>query len=198
MEHHGDGWAPRSGRRHAGSFVAVVAGAASVLVALSSCSTGHPATKYGGLPSWLPKSTLPVHRIVQASSSQPKLAVEGDTVSVALTSGRVMATVVGPEVPTTGRYPVPATTPCMFTMTLTQATGAIRIDPADFTILDQQGGIHHPNLSIDGAVAPSTVLPGQAVTLQIDEVLPTGNGQLRWAPGGAGPIVSWDFAVEID
>jgi hypothetical protein len=28
--------------------------------------------------------------------------------------------------------------------------------------------------------------------------LPTGNAQLRWAPGTAKPVVSWDFEVEID
>ena len=39
---------------------------------------------------------------------------------------------------------------------------------------------------------------GKAVTLSVSDVLPTGEGQLRWAPEGPEPIVSWDFDVEID
>jgi hypothetical protein len=42
------------------------------------------------------------------------------------------------------------------------------------------------------------VARGRTVTLTVTTVLPTGNGQLRWAPAGARPVVSWDFDVEID
>jgi hypothetical protein len=42
------------------------------------------------------------------------------------------------------------------------------------------------------------VAPGQTVSLTVSDVLPTGNGRLRWTPTGAKPTVSWDFDVEID
>ena len=48
------------------------------------------------------------------------------------------------------------------------------------------------------APLPRAVAPGRTVTLTVSDVLPTGNGRLRWAPQGAAPIVSWDFDVEID
>jgi hypothetical protein len=71
--------------------------------------------------------------------------------------------------PEEGQFPVPATTPCTFTITLA-----------------------------GGGPPPASAAPGKTVTLTISAVLPTGNGQLQWAPQGGRPVVSWDFDVEID
>lgn len=170
----------------------------SCAVAVGVTACGTTTADYGGLPSWLPTSTMPVHHVVKASADQPQLGVEGDTMSVILAAGQVNVTVVGPDGTTQGRYPVPATTPCAFVVTFDDAAGSVPINPADFTIVDEMGNVHHPQLSIDGTSPPTHVPAGQPVNLRIDEVLPTGGGQLRWSAGGPAAIASWDFSVEID
>ena len=110
-----------------------------------------------------------------------------------------MATAVGPQVPEEGEFPVPSTSPCSFVLTFAAASGAVPIDPGAFTITDDNGHLHHPNLrSMSGGPAPRSVPAGKTVSMRVNEVLPTGNGALSWAPAGGKPIVSWDFDVEID
>jgi hypothetical protein len=136
---------------------------------------------------------------VVASESRPWLAIEGDTVAVHLNHGHVLATAVGPSVPAEGQFPVPPTTPASFQLTLTAASGIVPIAASDFTIMDELGRLHHPRVAIAGAGRlPSHVSPGRTLTLTLEDVLPVGNGQLRWTPEGSRPIVSWDFDVEID
>lgn len=155
--------------------------------------------RYGGIPSWLPKATLPVGRTVTASAAHPWPAIEGDTVSVHLVHGRVLATAVGPAVPEQGRFPVPSTSPCSFTVTFTAASGDVPLSANAFTIVDEFGHLHHPRVtSTGGGSPPLQVAAGRTVSLTVSDVLPTGNGQLRWASEGTTPIVSWDFDVELD
>ncbi|HWX43708.1 MAG TPA: hypothetical protein VNY52_00130 [Solirubrobacteraceae bacterium] len=140
-----------------------------------------------------------MNRVLQASRAHPALTIQGDTVSVALPSGRVLATAVGPEVPEEGRFPVPATSPCTFVVTFAHPAGAIPITASAFTFLDEHGHVRHPRATAMGGGPPPRFLrPGRAVSLKVYDVLPTGNGSLTWAPLGGRPIVSWDFDVEID
>ena len=74
----------------------------------------------------------------------------------------------------------------------------VPLSQAAFTILDEQGNLHRPSVTVAGGALPADILPGQKVTLIVKDVLPTGAGDLRWSPEGAKPIVSWDFDVEID
>jgi hypothetical protein len=154
--------------------------------------------RYGGLPSWLPGAQVPTGRVVEASAAHPWLAIEGDTVSVHLARGQVLATAVGPAVPAEGQFPVPSTSPCSFTVTLGRAAGTVPIRPADFTIIDELGRLHHPRVTAPGGPPPEEAAPGRTVTLIVRDVLPVGSGMLRWSPGTARPVVSWDFDVEID
>jgi hypothetical protein len=155
--------------------------------------------KYGGLPSWLPNAKIPVERILQASRAHPALAIQGNTVSVHLAVGRVLATAVGPTVPEDGRFPVPATSPCTFIVTFAAASGVIPLSAKAFTLIDELGHVRHPRVTaIGGGALPRQVLPGRPMSLKVYDVLPTGDGGLIWAPGGTRPIVSWDFDVEID
>jgi hypothetical protein len=118
---------------------------------------------------------------------------------VHLAGARVLVTAVGPQVPAQGRVPVPATTPCRFLVTFVAASAPIPLKPGAFTIADELHRLHHPRVStLGGGPVPARVRPGQHLTIALDEVLPTGNGQLRWSPSAAKPIVSWDFAVEMD
>jgi len=167
--------------------------------ARGSSAASASAGKYGQIPSWLPKAKVAVGRRAQASAADPWLAIEGDSVVVDLPAGRVLATAVGPAVPEEGRFPVPATSPCAFTVTFTAAAGAVPLSPTAFTILDELGRLHHPRVTAaGGGPAPALVARGRTVILTVSGVLPTGNGQLRWTPVGSRPVVSWDFDVEID
>jgi hypothetical protein len=169
--------------------------AAAVVVSLPNGSS----SKYGNLPSWLPDSKVPVGRVVDASAAHPWLAVQGDTVHVDLARGNVMVTTVGPRVPEIGEVPVPSTSLCTFAVTFTSAAGVVPVTPRAFTIRDEFGNFHYPKVTVPGGGAvPSEISPGKRLTLDISDVLPTGEGQLRWAPEGHDPIVSWDFDVEID
>jgi hypothetical protein len=179
----------------AGGAVGCSAQARPAPAAKSTASGG----KYGKLPSWLPKPTVQVGRVVQASAAHPRLGIEGDTIVVHVGSGRVTATAVGPQVPEEGKFPVPATSPCAFDVTLTKATTTIALPRADFTVLDEQGHLHYLHITAHGGGrAPAAIRPGQTVTLVMRAVLPTGSGTLRWSPRSPRPVASWDFDVEID
>jgi len=181
--------------------LAILAGGAWRLAASQANHPARPASssRYGGLPSWLPKPTVKVGRIVHASAAHPRLGIEGDTFAVRVGAATALATAVGPEVPEEGQFPVPATTPCTFLLTFTRATGVIPLTSHAFTVRDELGQLHYLKISNQGGgPVPSALHPGQTLTLVMRTVLPTGSGTLRWSPGLAWPLVSWDFDVEID
>lgn len=165
-------------------------------------TTGKKSTTaggYGTIPSWLPKATVPVGRVVQASAAHPWLAVQGDTVAVHLARGRVLATASGPSVPEEGHFPLPRTSPCTFVVTFTAASGDVPLSPTAFATTDEQGRLHKLRVTVmGGGPVPQHVAPGRTVTLTMYTVLPTGEGRLLWAPAAGRPIVQWDFDVEID
>jgi hypothetical protein len=178
--------------------VLLVAGA----LALAHGGHARAAARYGGLPSWLPKATVPVGRVVTADPAHRVYAIQGDTVRVDLSGGaHVMATVVGPQTPEQGRFPVPATSPCTFTVTFAAASGRIALRASDFTILDENGHLHRPRVRLSGGGRmPGLITPERTISLTVYDILPTGEGQLRWAPVrlAGRQLVSWDFDVEID
>jgi hypothetical protein len=195
------GLGPRRAVRVTGAALVLVALAALGGVLLSSSHGAHSisSAKYGGLPSWLPQAKTPVNRVLTATAAHPVLAIQGDTVSVDLADGRVLATAVGPETPEQGRFPVPATSPCTFIVTFAQASGVIPLNARAFTFIDELGHVRHPRVTaIDAGALPRRILPGKPVSLKVYDVLPTGDGGLTWAPDGGRPIASWDFDVEID
>jgi len=105
-------------------------------------------------------------------------------------------TTVGPEVPEEGQFPVP---PCTFEVTITRVSASVPVAAGDFTIVDELGQLHQPQVTtITGGPPPASATPGRTLALTVQDVLPTGSGTLRWAPGGGRPVVSWDFDVEID
>ncbi|MCW3020007.1 MAG: hypothetical protein JWN10_2315 [Solirubrobacterales bacterium] len=197
-EARGFGFGPR--RAVAGVLLlAVVLGVVALLAAGHGKPDASSNARYGGLPGWLPKATVPVGRIVHASAAHSVLAIEGDTVAVGLASGDVSATVVGPSVPESGRFPVPRTSPCTFVVTFAATSGVIPLRSADLTITDEQGRLHHPKVTaLHGGVPPRRITPGKPISLEVYAVLPTGSGSVSWAPESRRPIVSWDFDVEID
>jgi hypothetical protein len=159
----------------------------------------HHAGK-ASIPSWLPNATVPpADRVVTATASRSRLAIEGDTVAVRLPGGRAKVTAVGPAVPEEGQSPVPATSPCQFTVTLAAVHGSIPLSARDFRFLGEHGQRNGARVTLrGGGRLPRRIVAGRPVTLTLSAVLPTGNGQLQWAPLGSRPVVSWDFDVEID
>jgi hypothetical protein len=188
----------RAGSRPETTVLASSQGAQSV------SQNGRPVTTsgnaYGYIPAWLGRPKVPVGRVVTATTTHPWLAVQGDTVRVQLPKARLLATVVGPAVPEEGNVPVPETSPCTFTVTLTSASAPIPIRPIQFAAIDERGTIHTLKVqSVDGGPPPSQVTPGTTVRLKMYAVLPTGEGRLIWTPlKGGRPPVQWDFDVEID
>jgi hypothetical protein len=180
--------------------VVAVAAAASVGAYLADRGNSAPAADhYGHLPNWLSKARVPVGRLVTATPAEPRLAVQGDTVAVHLPHGTVLATLVGPVVPEEGEFPVPETSRCTFTLTFRGASGVVPLGSKAFTIVDELGHVHRPVVTArGGGPVPARVTHGRSTTLTITDVLPTGDGGVRWSPEGAKPIVAWDFDVEID
>ena len=176
--------------------VLISAGGATAAVLARS---GSAANRYGGLPGWLPKARVPVGRTLTATPAHPALGIEGDTVSVRLAGGHVLATAVGPQVPEEGKVPVPPTSPCTFIVTLAQGSSGVPLSTRAFTIVDELGRLHRPQVTmLGGEPVPARLPLGKTVSLKISDVLPTGSGTLNWAPVGPKPIASWDFDVEID
>ena len=180
-------------------LAAVALAAGGTALGLDLSAGGRPDATYGALPSWLPKPTVRVGRVVAASAAHPWRAIQGDTVVVELSRGRVLATVSGPAVPEEGQFPIPATTRCTFTAVLAARSGVVPLTPAAFTIFDENGRLHHPKVTVNGGDAlPARLRAGGSVTLTAVAMLPPGSGLFRWAPAGGKPVVSWDFDVEID
>jgi hypothetical protein len=201
--------ASRPGFRRASYGAAFVVLVAAAAFALGLALRGSPsnASSYGGLPAWLPKAKVPVDRTVQASAEHPQLAVvEGDSVSVHLPHGRVVATAVGPAVPAGAAQEAQAdssadadVTTCTFTVTFNAASGRVPINPAAFTIIDERGQVSHLGVSAAGGGSlPVVVAHGRTVTLTMRSMLAEGEYILRWAPAGKRVLVGWEFNVELD
>lgn len=171
----------------------------STPVSRAGGSGGTGEQTYGSLPSWLPTATVPVGRVVTASAAHPRLGIEGDTMAVDLPAGRVMVTVVGPSVPEEGRFPIPASTRCTFTVTMSGATAAVPITAGQWTATDERSLDHHVRaVSLTGGPAPRAAAAGSTVSFRLVADLPPGSGALSWAPVRAAQVGTWEFDVEID
>ena len=197
----------RAGPRLIFAVLMVVAAVTVSLVLLlvggSTSSSNGPATArqhYGGLPSWLPKAKVQVHRVLQAGAGHTAVSVEGEAVAVTMPDGaKAQVTAVGPEVPEEGRFPVPAVTPTTFLVTFAASSKPIPLRQRDFELFDEHGNIHRPKLTaLHGGPAPAATTPGHSTTVKLHDILPTGDGAVAWAPAGGKPIAAWDFTVEID
>lgn len=192
------GLGPRRAFAATAVVLAIALGAAALAAGHGNAGAGAK-LKYGGLPSWLPKSTFNPNEVLQASLHKPVLAIQGNTVSVNLASGHVLAKLVGPTVPEDGKFPVPPTSPATFVLTLSHASGVVPISAGAFALVDERGTVRHPAIAaIGGGPLPTRIPPGMTVSLRLHDVIPTGDGGLLWKPEGRHAIVAWDFNVEID
>ncbi len=157
-------------------------------------------TTYGYVPAWLGHQSIPVGRVVTATLRHPWLAIQGDTVRLRVPRAQALVTVVGPQVPEQGRFPVPMSTRCTFTVTIAHPSAPIALDPRQFWVIDEQGRRHTLHVtSMSGGRPARAALPGRPTLLRMTAVLPVGQGDVAWAPvPGAGAVIRWDFDVEID
>jgi hypothetical protein len=150
---------------------------------------------YGGLPSWLPKSTVPVSSVLNASPTHPQLGIEGNTMRVTLHGSVILVTMSGPTVPPFTTPPPPVTAATVL-LTFVPESGRVPIRANDFSLLDGHGITLRPQSFVGGqsTLAPSS---GQPVSLQITEVMAVGAGSIEWSPGGTA-VAEWEFTVEND
>ena len=73
-----------------------------------------------------------------------------------------------------------------------------RSDAADFTAIDHLGTVYRPPSCRASPSRRPALRPGQTATFELRAVMPTGEGLMRWAPGGPEIVASWDFEVEND
>jgi hypothetical protein len=154
----------------------------------------------GGIPSWLRAVTPRLTAVRRASLRAPVLATQGDTVAVDVGRAELRATAVGPKVPAASGLSATAGDAVSGTFVVTLAGGArpVTLAPAAFTVVDEFGMLHHPEVSAAGGGAvPGQLRPGQRLTLVVRDVLPVGNGRLQWSPAGGRPVVAWDFDLEL-
>jgi hypothetical protein len=151
---------------------------------------------YGGLPSWLPKSSTPTNKVLHASAQRPQLAIEGDVVHVALNAG-VSTTVVmvGPQTPPFVAPPPPSTTATL-AISLSDTTGVVALRARDFALIDGNGRIYHPATFVGGRRGV-LVTSSATTSVRIRQYMAVGSGSIRWAPAGH-PVVTWEFTVEND
>ncbi len=188
--------------------VAAVLLAVSVLAgALSGCSSAGQAhaaaaakadSKYGSLPTFLPKQSFDTDSVLTGSVARPALTTEGDAVRFGSGSAAALVTVSGPEVPGEGLpYQTDATT-CTWTITITAGSRAVPVSAADFSSTDHLGAVYRPAFVPGQPVPAASVAPHTTTTFELRAVMVVGEGLMRWAPDGTHPVAAWDFEVEND
>jgi hypothetical protein len=193
---------PTRCRRRAPATVIAMCLLSIAALALSGCASGraqpHVQDTYGTIPTFLPTSSIHPDAVLTGSPGRPALTSQGDSVQVVLADSSVRATVSGPVVPGEGLPYQSRATTCTWTVTLGGASKNVPITIADFSTLDHRGAVYRLALVAGQSVPPSVLTPGRAVTFELRTVMTTGEGLMRWAPGGRRIVASWDFEVEND
>lgn len=155
--------------------------------------------RYGGIPSFIPKASIPIDRVMTASLVHPALAIQGDAVQLRAPSGRALATAVGPNVPDRYQGSFHSDAPVTFDVSFTRVHGAIPIRSHMFLIRDELGTLLHPTLSVAGrGPVPLDVPTGRPFTLILRIRIPIGGGDLEYVPTGRHYLADWAFTAETD
>ncbi|MDE3134185.1 MAG: hypothetical protein KGL15_08980, partial [Acidobacteriota bacterium] len=185
--------------------------AAALVIALTSGGARAPqarggATRYGRLPSWLPKLSNTT-RLEQARASRPVLSEEqGYTIRAELPTGSADVTAVGPQMPSkvaqavqSGSWPHDRLAPGTFLVTLAHVRGSVPLSAGAFSILTDLGVIEHPKVTVKGGGAlPPALHSGQHLALAVTAQVSEGAGSVRWAPLGPKVLVGWIYQLELD
>ena len=152
---------------------------------------------YGTLPTFLPTASVVNDSELTGTAKNPAITSQGDSVHVQLADASVHATVSGPVVPGEGLPVVQDATTCTWQVTLTGANKPVPIRVSDFSTIDHLGKIYRPYLVPGQPKPPASLAPGAHTTFELRAVMNSGEGLMRWAPGGK-ILASWDFEVEND
>jgi hypothetical protein len=178
-------------------FAGALAGCTSTAAAHGAAADKHD-SKYGSLPSFLPKQSFDADSVLAGSIARPALTTEGDAVRVGSGASAALITVTGPEVPGEGLpYQAGATT-CTWTVTIKAGSAAVPIATKDFTSSDHLGAVYAPQFVADQPAPPANVAPHTTTTFELRAVMVVGEGLMRWSPDGTHPVAAWDFEVEND
>ncbi len=196
----------------AAAAIAVLVVAGTLYVVLKPSGSSSAITRYGPLPSWLPKSATradknPVSSPEVATPAKPVLSEEqGFTVHAVIPSGSVDITAVGPQFPAyvtnyaqNNLWPAGRLVPSTFYVTLTNVKGTVPLSARNFSVLTGTGQIVRAQLKYKGGGAPPAVVhAGQSVTFEVDTRTLEGQGSIRWAPLGEKVLVGWIYQLELD
>ncbi|MDX6254963.1 MAG: hypothetical protein QOJ11_1297 [Frankiales bacterium] len=174
---------------------------AAAALTLSGCGASgskQAEATYGALPSFLPSDAVHADSELVGSASRPAVTSQGDSVKAQVGAGSVSIIVAGPQVPGVGLPKPPAGTTCTWTVTLHGATTAVPVDAGDFTAIDHLGKVYRPTLVPGQPVPPKSLAPGKSTSFELRAYMATGEGLMRWSPGGNATVASWDFVVEND
>jgi hypothetical protein len=189
-----------SSRRARGLAVtAVIAacGAFGVGIAVAGGSRS-PSPRYGGLPSFLPRSSLHPDSTLTGTTGRPALTSEGDSVRVQSDHRSVVATVAGPVVPGEGLPYQPSATTATWTVTLTGASAPVPIRLSTFSAVDSQGQVYRLAFVPGQPRPPAQLDSGQTARFEVRAVTAVGEGTIRWAPYRNDVLAIWDYTVEND
>jgi hypothetical protein len=106
---------------------------AQVLAALHAPA---PPNLKPGIPSFIPRSSLKVNRILTAAPGHPALSIGGDSIWLDLHNGRSLATVQGPYLPPGVSGTAVPQTSTTIRVTFARARGSVPLASADFSIID--------------------------------------------------------------
>jgi hypothetical protein len=181
---------------------AIIASAgAGVGVAVANGSSGHSsqAGRYGGLPGFLPRTTLRTDATVASDAARPAVTSQGDAVRATLPDGRsVLVTVSGPETPGEGLPFQAAADTATWTVTMSKANGPVPVAVSAFSAIDSLGTVYRPQLVPGQPRPPRVIRAGQHLRFELRAVMRVGEGDMRWAPMDNDLLGTWDFVVEND
>ena len=166
-------------------------------VALCACGSSG-GDQYGTTPSFLPASEITADSVLTGTPERPALTSNGDAVLARTARGSVLITVAGPQVPGGGLPVQKESATCTWTVTMSAGHGYVPVSAADFTVVDHLGAVSHPRTVARPSPPPAVLRAGTTLRFQLRTVMRTGQGLIRWAPGSAHILASWDFTVETD
>jgi len=199
----------RKHRSLVGTVTALAVAVPLGMLALTGCSAAHSHarshpeadaadSKYGSLPSFLPKDSIEPDSTLTGTRSKPALTTEGDSVETEFAGGSALVSIAGPEVPGEGLPYQAADTTCTWTVTITAKSGSVPISASDFSSIDHLGVVYRPTFVAGASVPAASLQPGQTATFELRANMMVGEGLMRWAPDGTHIVGSWDFEVEND
>jgi hypothetical protein len=109
-----------------------------------------------------------------------------------------LAVVSGPVVPGEGLSKIQPFTTCTWTVTISHVVGKVPIATTDFDMIDHLGAVYQPYLVPGEAPLPAVVTSGHHLTFTLRQVVPVGQGLMRWAPDGNDIVAKWNYQVEND